>query len=494
MSDEYYSVRLGKANALRADGELPYKGKWDVTHTSQEAKALDDKTGPVRIAGRIMSLREAGKLSFGTIQDGSGKIQIAINAGDQGVDQYKQLLKLLDLGDFIGCEGEMFTTRTGEKTLHAKVTKLLSKTLRPLPEKFHGLADEEKRSRQRYLDILTNEESRKRFEVRHNVVQEIRKMLLENRFIEVETPILQNQASGASARPFVTHHNAMDMALYLRIAPETYLKRLMAGGYDRVFEMGKCFRNEGVDSSHLQEFTMLEWYAAFWDYRDNMRFITTMIRRVTKAALGKLQFEHRGEMIDLEPEWEEITYRDLVLRDTGIDLHKIDTFEQMAAAIKSKNLEIDVTEHVGLGSLIDTLYKRYSRPKLIKPTFVTKHHVDLVPLARKSDENPKELDLFQLLINGQEVVKAYSELVDPVDQRARLEDQAKLAEKGDEEAMALEEDFLEAMEHGMPPMSGLGLGIDRLVTLITNTESIRDVVFFPNVRQKSKNPGKEVTE
>jgi len=366
---------------------------------------------------------------------------------------------------------------------------LLSKGLRPLPEKFHGLQDPEMKARFRFLDLIMNEDTRKRFEVRHKVIHFIRTFLVENNFVEVETPVLQSISSGASARPFVTHHNALDIPLYLRIAPETYLKRLIAGGYDKVFELAKCFRNEGIDPSHLQEFTMLEFYAAYWNYRDNMRFIQSLIQNMLQKVLGTQVIEYQGQKLDFSGEWKEYTYRELVLEYSGIDLDEVRTLEDLRAAIKAKNLTTDVPleKYVGYGSLVDALYKKVCRPHLIQPCFLTKHPEELVPLARKADEDPRKLDLFQVLVNGWEIVKAYSELVDPVEQRRRLEEQAELAQKGDEEAMAMEEDFILAMEYGMPPISGLGLGIERIVALLTDSVNIRDVIFFPSLKPPSQN-------
>jgi lysyl-tRNA synthetase class 2 len=484
--DEYYEVRLQKLKSYYEKNPPKYPGKFDKEHFCAELKTLPDGPQPdgskYKIAGRIMFLRDMGKLCFAHVQDPSGKLQIAFKVDALGVDEYKFQMKHLDIGDYVGIEGHLFTTQKGEKTLVVEKSILLSKALRGLPEKWHGLADPEIRARQRYLDLIMNADTRKRFEIRHKVMKFIRNHLDENGFLEVETPMLQALSSGASARPFITHHNALDIPLYLRIAPETYLKRLISGGYERVFEMGKCFRNEGVDASHLQEFTMLEYYAAYWDYRDNMKFIQTMLQKMIFFATGSLQLEYQGTAIDFSGEWPEVTYRDLVMEHTGIDLHKCPDLASLQAAIKSKGLELDLEEFIGSGALIDGLYKKYCRTKLIKPCFVTMHPTDLVPLARRSDGNPMELDMFQVVVNTWEIVKAYSELVDPVDQRARLMEQQDLAKAGDEEAMMLEEDFILAMEHGMPPMSGLGLGIDRMVALLSDAKNIRDVIYFPSLR------------
>jgi len=482
MAIDYYDVRLKKLEEWTNRFPPRYPEKFDKTNTCTELKDIPDGTDNISTAGRIVAFRVMGKLTFAHIQDHTGKIQFALNARNIEPDLYKFLVKHLDVGDYIGIKGEMFTTKKGERTLNVKEFRLLSKALRSLPEKWHGLVDRELQARQRYLDLISNRETMERFTKRNEIFKFMRRYLDDQDFFEVETPILQIASSGASARPFITHHNALDIPLYLRIAPETYLKRLVVGGYERVYEIGKCFRNEGIDPSHLQEFTMLEYYAAYWNYRDNMKFIREMIQAMVKEVTGSLQIEYQGEKFDFSGEWQEITYRDLVLRDTGIDLDKIETLDQLKDEVKSKGFDIDLDKHVGLGSLIDSLYKKYSRPKLIQPTFLTRHPSVLVPLARQSDENPNKLDMFQVVVNSWEIVKAYSELVDPIEQKNRLMEQKELADKGDDEAMMLEEDYILCMEYGMPPMSGLGLGVDRMVALLTDSKNIRDVIYFPSLK------------
>jgi lysyl-tRNA synthetase class 2 len=479
--DQYQKIRLEKKEAW-SERQVAYPGKFHKTHQCLAAKELADETADVKLAGRLMALRVMGKLSFGQLQDHSGKIQICFQQDVLDKEDYKFYTKKFDIGDHIGLEGSMFTTQKGEKTLKVTKATLLSKNIRPLPEKFHGLQDPELKARYRFLDLIMSEETRKRFEVRHKIMSFTRDYLNQNDFQEVDTPILQIQSSGASARPFKTHHNALNMPLYMRIAPETYLKRLVAGGHEKVYELGKCFRNEGIDASHLQEFTLLEWYAAYWDYRDNMDFVKTMIQEMVKTVSGSYEIEFQGQKIDFSGDWEEITYRDLVYQYTKVDLHKIETFEQLKEEIQAQGLDMPLDKYVGLGALIDGLYKKFCRPHLIKPTFVTKHHAELVPLARRSDENPLELDMFQVLVNTWEVVKAYSELVDPIEQKKRLLDQLELAKKGDDEAMMMEEDFILAMEYGMPPMSGLGLGMERMISLLTDSPNIRDIIYFPSLR------------
>lgn len=485
--DQYQKIRLDKLEIWK-EKQIGYPGKFEKTHQSLDAKKLDDDIQDIKLAGRLMALRVMGKFSFAQIQDQEGRIQIAFQQDEIGKDDYKLYTKKFDIGDHIGVEGYMFTTQKGEKTLKVKKAMLLSKGIRPLPEKFHGLQDEELKARYRFLDLIMSEDTKNVFKTRHKVLKFIRNFLDSSDFIEVDTPILQAISSGASARPFKTHHNALDIPLFMRIAPETYLKRLVAGGYERVYELGKCFRNEGIDASHLQEFTMLEWYAAYWDFKDNMHFIQKMIQEMIKEVNGgSLEIEYQGQKLDFSGEWKVQSYRDLVLEHTKIDLREIETFEQLVSAIKEKDLKIDLKKHVGLGGLIDDLYKKYCRPQLIQPMFLTSHHKDLVPLARRSDDHPNELDMFQVVVNGWEIVKAYSELVDPIEQKARLMEQAELAKKGDDEAVRMEEDFILAMEYGMPPMSGLGLGVERLIALLTDSPNIRDVIFFPSVRPPKGN-------
>ncbi len=479
MSTDYFAIRQAKLQEW-AQRQVAYPGRFDKTHTCADAHEAKDES-IVRLAGRIMAFRDMGKLAFGHLQDFTGRLQIAFKV-DVLADDYKFFVKNLDLGDYVGLEGRLFVTNKGEKTLEVHSCQLLTKALRPLPEKWHGLADQELRSRYRYLDLLTNEETRQRFQVRHKVMGFLRQYLDRHAFVEVETPILQNAASGAMARPFITHHNALDIPLYMRIAPETYLKRLMAGGYERVYELGRCFRNEGVDPSHLQEFTMLEFYAAYWDYRDNMRFVKGLLQELVGGLFGDMRITYQGVALDFGGEWPEVTYRDLVLEYTKVDLSQVATLPDLVAQIKARGLDMQFEKYKSFGGLIDGLYKKFCRPKLIQPMFLTMHPAALIPLARVSDHNPEELDMFQVLVNTWEIVKAYSELVDPILQRQKLIEQQELAASGEDETMMLEEDFLEAMEHGMPPMSGVGIGIDRLVSLLTESPNIRDTILFPTLK------------
>jgi len=479
--NEYQRIRLEKREEW-SKRQIAYPGKFDKKILCKDVKELSDGSSGVKTAGRLMAMRVMGKLTFAQIQDHSGKLQIALQQDLLGVDDYKFFTKKLDVGDYIGVEGEMFTTQKHEKTLQIKSLLLLSKSIRPLPEKFHGLHDPELKARYRYLDLIMSEETRVKFAKRLKVIKFLRSYLDSHEFMEVDTPILQSIASGASASPFETHHNALNIPLFLRIAPETYLKRLIAGGYERVYELGKCFRNEGIDASHLQEFTMLEFYVAYWDYLDNMTFIKDLIQKMVVEVNGNSIVQYEEQTIDFAGDWPVMSYRDLVFKYTKVDLDKVHSLNDLKAEIKAKHLDFPVDKYLGLGGMIDGLYKKFCRPHLIQPIFITKHHVDLVPLARRNDEKRHELDMFQLVINGWEVVKAYSELVDPIEQKARFEEQSKLAQAGDDEAMMMEEDFIMCMETGMPPISGLGLGVERIIALLTNSSNIRDIIFFPSLR------------
>jgi lysyl-tRNA synthetase class 2 len=466
--------------------------RYEVDTLATAAKLAADDT-VVRLAGRVMLWRKMGGIAFGQLQDRSGeRVQFSLRKNELGADTFKTWANAIALGDFVGITGSMWTTDKGERTVGVTDLTLLNKAIRPMPDKHAGVADTELKYRKRYLDLLTNDESRDRFLLRSRVVSFIRRFLDGHGFVEVETPILQAAASGAAARPFETHHNALDRDFYLRISPETYLKRVVAGGFDRVYELGRNFRNEGMDSSHLQEFTMLEWYAAYWDYRDNMFFIRQLIQGVLDEVLGTRTVEADGVELDFDGDWPEVDYRDAVRDQTGIDLRKVRDLDGLKDAIRQAAVDVvapdEIDDAVSYPALVDFLYKRTVRPTLVQPCFLVHHPVELVPLARRSDDDPTQLDMFQVVVNGWEVVKAYSELVDPIDQRARLEEQVELHEAGDDETMMMEEDFLEAMEHGMPPMSGLGFGIDRFVAIITGAPTLRDVVLFPQLRDAPPAP------
>lgn len=475
--------RMEKLQRIKELGINPYPERYPVTHSLAEGAKLADGIDGVRVAGRIVAVRKMGKLTFAHLQDLQGRLQIMLRKNALGED-YDVFHKVIDLGDFIGVEGEMFTTKTGEKTVRVKEWTFLGKALRDLPEKWHGLQDVELRYRQRYMDLVANADSRRVFLIRSQMVKAIRDFLHERGFIEVETPILTNKPSGALATPFVTHHNALDIDVYLRIAPETYLKRLVVGGYTHVFEVARCFRNEGISPAHLQDFTMVEGYSAYWNYQDNMKLMRELILYILDTVFGQRRIKIGEHEIDFSNEWPVVTFRELILRDAGIDVDEYADGSSLLKAIREKGikLEHDNLESLGKGNLIDLLYKKVSRPKIIEPTFLTAHPVELSPLARRNDENPAITDRFQLVVNGAEIVNAYSELVDPIDQRHRLEEQARLRSQGDEEAMPLDEDYLMAMEHGMPPISGWGMGVDRLLQVLLNLDNIRDGVLFPLMR------------
>ena len=460
----------------------PYPEKYEVTNSIKEAREIANGTQDVKIAGRIVFMRKMGKLSFLRIRDIQASIQVSMQLDLVGEEAYKFMKTSLDVGDFIGVKGEIVTTQTGEKTLRTHEFKFLGKALKPLPEKFHGLSDQELKYRNRYVDLIMNEDARERFLLRSKLIWEIRSFLNNHGYVEIETPILNNKASGAMAKPFKTHHNALDIDLYLRIAPETYLKRAIVGGFTKVFEFARCFRNEGMDTTHLQDFTMLEGYGAYLNYEDNMKFLQEMIQTVVANLFGKLELTIDGVTVDISGDWESISMRDLILKYTPIDIYEYDTKEKLLEKIKQEKIEIDSEtplENLGYGNLVDQLYKKVARPHVVKPCFLTKHPISLSPLARANDDNPNLTDRFQLIINGAEIINAYSELVDPIEQEKRLEEQARLKRNGDEEAMMMDRDYIGAMEYGMPPISGWGIGIDRLVQILTDAENIKDCVLFP---------------
>jgi lysyl-tRNA synthetase class 2 len=433
-----------------------------------------------------------GKLTFATLQDHTGRLQLAFRDEVLGTEEYKLLQKLIDLGDFIGIEGERFTTQKGEPTILVQSWVMLTKALRSPPEKWHGVSDRETLARQRYLDTMSNRESFERFQFRSAFIKALREFYWEHEFTEVEVPVLVNSASGALASPFTTHHNALDIDVYLRIALETHQKECLVGGFDRTFALGPVFRNEGMDPSHLQEFTMVEHYASYWDYEDNMRFTEEMLssilmktRGTTKATI--VDREGKPCEVDFSGAWPKMTLREVILKDSGIDYDLFLTADSLRTEILKRGIKIEMDiSALGRGNLIDQLYKKVSRPQITSPTFITKQPLDLSPLARKNDENPLVTDRFQLVVAGWEVVNAYSELVDPVDQAQRFEQQSEAKDGGDADAHAKDDEFVEALSYGCPPCSGLGMGIDRMVTLLTGQENLRDVVLFPIMKPLKK--------
>ena len=465
----------------------PYPERFEVNTEIKDAKELPDETTGVRVAGRIVLMRKMGKMSFLTIGDIGGRIQISVKMDMIGEEAYQEFKQNYDLGDFIGVVGEVFTTHTGEKTIRASEITFLGKALRPLPEKFHGLEDQEMIYRERYVDLIMNDDEKKKFLFRSAFIRELRNYLNDLGYVEIETPILNNKASGATAKPFITHHNALDIDLYLRIAPETYLKRAIVGGFTKVFEIARCFRNEGMDGTHLQDFTMIEGYGAYLNYKDNMVLLRKMLQTIIEKLFGTLCVQVGDKMVDLSGEWPSVSFRDLILQYGNIDIHVYNTKEKLLEQIRALNIEIDSEvplENLGYGNLVDQLYKKVARPHLVNPVFLVEHPISLSPLARANDDDPEITDRFQLVINGAEIINAYSELVDPQEQERRLEEQARLKANGDEEAMPMDYDYIHAMEYGMPPISGWGMGIDRLIQLLTSSENIKDVVLFPLMKPR----------
>ncbi len=468
----------------------PYPDSYERTHLLKEAKVLEDGTKDVKIAGRIVFARKMGKLSFVKVRDIESDMQLEIKIDEVGEEQYDFFKKLIDTGDFVGAKGEIFTTQTGEKTLRVKELTFLGKALRPLPEKFHGLTDIEEKYRQRYVDLIMNEDSRRVFLGRSKFYSYLHRYLDSNGFMEVETPILQNSVSGASAKPFYTHHNALDMDCTLRIAPEIYLKELIAGGFDKVYEVSKCFRNEGMDTQHLQEFTQVEWYCAYWRYEDNIKFFTNFIKGALDELNGSQVLNYQGKEIDFSaPEWKRLDYTKELNNILGFDALKIEDPEELRNKIVEKGLFTynDLIEAKSLSQLIDYVYKRKIRENIVEPTIIYNYPAVLKPLARRNDEDKTRVDVFQVVVAGTELCNAYSELVNPLEQRQTFTDQLKAREQGDEETMDLDESYLSSMECGMPPISGLGFGIDRLMMLIYDTPSVRDVVLFPQMKDANGN-------
>ena len=473
-------IRREKVSELKKSGINPFADKYEVTNDIASTLTLSDGT-IVSTAGRIIFKRVMGKLAFIHIQDVFGKIQVSIGRNEIKEEDFAFFRHNVDVGDYIGITGEIYHTHTGEFTIRTNSFELLSKAIKPLPDKFHGLSDIELRYRQRYLDLIANEKSRQILVGRSKLNAFIRKYLQANGFLEVETPILQGAVCGASAKPFYTKHNALDKMCNLRIAPETYLKQVIAGGFNRVFEIAKCFRNEGMDSQHLQEFTQVEWYASYWNFEDNIRFFNKFFREMLIELLGKPEIVKDGKVFVISEQLPRINYTKTINDLLGFNILEYEDAESLKKRIVETKQFVagELKELISLGSVIDYVYKRKIRPGIIEPTILFNYPASLVPLARPNDENPKQIEMFQLLINGVEMCKSYSELVDPIIQRETLEQQAKDKANGDDEAMDVDEDFLLAMEHGMPPMSGLGMGIDRMLMLLYDADSVRDVTLFP---------------
>jgi len=478
---EEYRVRLLKTQKLASVGYNPYVGKFNRTHKILEARnvLVGDN---VSICGRLISRRIMGKLIFANIYDIDATIQISISKGEQpGI--FELFKEYANVADFIGVSGVIFITGTGEITVRVLELEILSKSLRPLAEKWHGLSDTDIKYRQRYLDLISNEETREAFKTRLKTISAIKTFLIDNGFIEVETPILQNIACGANARPFITKHNALNKDYFLRIAPELYLKQIIAGGFDRVFELGKNFRNEGMDASHLQEFTMLEWYASYWDYRDNIEFLKKLLTTIIKEVKGELKIQYQGEFFDFSV-FKQLDYSSEINKIVGINILKIRHITEIKKPLLDNDMfpkdELDKLHSVP--AAVDFVFKKKLRPFIIQPTITYNYPAYMIPLARRNDKKKSIIDMFQLIVNGWEMCKAYSELINPITQREAFDEQMKNKTAGDEEAMELDDGFILALEHGMPPMSGLGLGIDRLINLLTDQPTLRDVIFFPLMR------------
>lgn len=453
-------------------------------HGETAAEALEAQGTVARVAGRMMLKRVMGKASFATLQDASGRIQIYVTRDAVGEEAYAAF-KHWDLGDIVGAEGKLFKTRTGELSLHATSIRLLTKSLRPMPDKFHGVADQEVKYRQRYVDLMTDEEARRRFVARSKAVSGIREFMVQHQFLEVETPMLHPIPGGANARPFVTHHNALDQEMYLRIAPELYLKRLVVGGFERVFEINRNFRNEGISVRHNPEFTMMEFYAAYWNYRDLMDFTEALLRDAAQKAVGTLELSYGGKPVDLAKPFERLTIREAILQhsDAGDNVDSRDWLMQQLRKLGMSE-EKDKLSARSLASLQVLFFEEKVEEKLWQPTFIMEHPTEISPLARANDERPEVTERFELYITGREMANGFSELNDAEDQAARFAAQVNAKDAGDDEAMFFDHDFVRALEYGMPPTGGCGIGIDRLMMLLTDSPSIRDVILFPALRRE----------
>lgn len=474
------SIRLNKIVEFEKQGIVCFPAQTPHSRILVKDALLLSDGENVTVAGRLMTKREMGKLTFCHLQDETGKMQIALKSDEISLENYKLFTKMIDSGDIVSLVGERFTTHKGESSVLVKEWKLLAKALLPLPDKFHGLQDEEVRYRKRYLDFLTNPDQKEKILVRSRMLRYFREFLNNKGFIEVETPILESVASGAMAESFDTHLNAYDLPVHLRICiGELWQKRLMVGGFEKTYEIGRAFRNEGVDHQHNPEFTMIEYYWAYADYEDNMRLHEELIPYLVEKSVGTLTIESEGHTINFAVPYPRVTFHDVVLEYSGIDINDYMDAESLAEVMAKKGYE--ATENAGRGKLLDSLYKQSARPKLIQPTFVLEYPVELKPLAKKA-KDPRYTEMFQLIVRGFELSNSYTELNDPIDQRNRFEEQAKLAAAGDEEAMAYDREYVEALEHGMPPTTGTGIGIDRFVALITGSHTLRETMAFPMMK------------
>ena len=482
---ELLQIRRDKLARLREEGKDPFV----ITKCERDAFAEEIRENfdenverTVCIAGRVMSRRDMGKASFLDVHDKTGRMQVYVRVNDVGEEKYREMKECWDVGDIVSVKGFVFRTRRGEISVHAQEMTLLSKSLLPLPEKFHGLRDTELRYRQRYVDLIMNPEVKRTFQLRSQFISHVRNFLDARGYMEVETPVLNTISGGATARPFITHHNTLDIDMYMRIATELPLKRLIVGGLDRVYELGRIFRNEGMDPKHNPEFTTVELYEAFADFNDMMDLFEELLSSAAQKLLGTYQLEWQGEQIDLTPGWPRMTMAEAVKQYTGLDFMAISGDGEAVAAAKSVGVELPPTADRTWGNALYEVFDQKVEEKLVQPTFITMHPVDVSPLAKRSPKDPRLTERFELFICRSEMGNAFSELNDPIDQRTRFQKQVELRAKGDDEAGMMDEDFLTALEYGMPPTGGLGIGIDRCVMLLTNSDSIRDVILFPTMK------------
>ena len=487
--NEQMQVRIDKMHKIEEHGWKPFGYRFLYTHRAADIAAqfdeLSEKETEVKMAGRIMAIRGHGKTCFMDMQDKTGRIQVYVRKDVLGEENYA-LIKLMDIGDTVGITGTAFRTHMGELSIKANSVEMLSKSLRPLPEKWHGLKDVETRYRQRYVDLIVNPEVRDTFVKRSQIIRSVREVLDSHDFLEVETPILNTIAGGAAARPFISYHNALDMQVYMRIAPELYLKRLIVGGMDRVYEMGRVFRNEGIDNRHNPEFTSVEIYQAFADYRDMMDLTEEVVVKTAEKVLGTTTINYEGTTIELASPWKRMSMIEAVKEYSGKDFTNVTDLEEARAIAKELNVAVEPS--FGIGKIINACFEEYVEDKLIQPTFITGHPKEISPLAKSNPENPEITDRFEAYIYGREICNGFTELNDPIDQKERFLKQVEERANGDEEANMMDEDFVNALEYGLPPTGGLGIGIDRLVMFLTNSSTIRDVLFFPTMKPLGKKP------
>lgn len=491
--NEMLLLRRQKLDELKAMGRDPFQEEtYDVSNKSEEIRDGFEKFEgkEVSLAGRIMSKRGHGKAGFADIQDSTGRIQLFVKVNNIGEEEY-EIFKTYDIGDIVGVVGEVFKTKMGEVSIKVSNIKLLSKSLQILPEKFHGLKDQDLRYRQRHVDLIMNPEVKESFVLRSKIIKAIREFLDNRDFLEVETPILGTLAGGATARPFITHHNTLDIDMYLRIANELYLKRLIVGGFDRVYEMGRMFRNEGMSIKHNPEYTAIELYQAYADYNDMMDITESLVGYVAEKVLGTTKINYQGKDIDLSPPWRRLSMEDAVREYAGVDFSKIETDEEARAVAKEKG--IDVKDNMTRGHIINELFEEFGEAHLDQPTFILHHPVEVSPLAKRNAEDPRITNRFEAFVNCWEIANAFSELNDPIDQKGRFEKQIEERESGNDEAHMMDKDFIRALEVGLPPTGGLGIGIDRLIMILTNQPSIRDVILFPTMKPTAEDRAEEKT-